>query len=75
MLYRTSGRTCVLLLAAPLAYLVMARWLNGFAFRIDISWPIFLLAGLGALLVAGLTVSYQAVKAASADPVRSLRSL
>jgi len=65
--------TVALFLAAPAAYFVMAHWLSTFAFRIDISWPIFLIAGLAALGVAVLTVSYQTVKAALADPVKSLR--
>ena len=60
-------------LAAPVAYLAMHRWLDTFAFRVDLSWPIFLLAGLIALLVAALTVSYQAIRAALADPVKALR--
>ncbi len=59
--------------AVPLAYFVLSRWLQNFAYRIEISWPIFLIAGLAALLVALLTVSYQAVKAALTDPVDSLR--
>jgi len=59
--------------AAPAVYLVMRRWLSDFAYRIEISWWIFLMAGLVALLVALLTVSYQAIKAALADPVKSLR--
>ena len=59
--------------AAPLAYFAMDRWLNDFAYRIEISWPIFLMAGLAALGIALLTVSYQAVRAALANPVESLR--
>ena len=59
--------------AAPPAYFFMNRWLQDFAYRIEISWPIFLMAGLAALGVALLTVSYQAVRAALADPVKSLR--
>ena len=61
------------IVAVPLAYFAMQRWLDGFAYRIEISWWIFLMAGLTALGVALLTVSYQAVKAALADPVKSLR--
>jgi len=61
------------LVSAPLAYFAMNQWLEDFAYRIDISWPIFLTAGLAALGVALLTVSYQAIKAALADPVKSLR--
>ncbi len=59
--------------AAPLAYLATSRWLDAFAYRIDLSWPLFLMAGGAALGVAFVTVSYQAVKAALADPVKSLR--
>ncbi len=62
-----------LLLAVPLAYVAMDRWLDGFAYRVALSWRLFLLAGLLALLVALLTVSYQAVRAALADPVAALR--
>jgi len=51
----------------------MHRWLDTFAFRIDLSWGLFLVAGLIALLVAVTTVSYQSIKAALADPVDSLR--
>jgi len=60
-------------LAVPVAYLAMQRWLEDFAYRIEISWRIFLIAGLSALLVALLTVSYQSIKAALTDPVRALR--
>jgi len=60
-------------LAAPLAYLAMSRWLEDFAYRIELGPGIFLLAGGLALLIALATVSYQAVKAALADPVKSLR--
>jgi len=59
--------------AAPVAYLVMAKWLETFAYRIDVSWWIFLTAGSLALAIGLLTVSYQAIKAALADPVKSLR--
>jgi putative ABC transport system permease protein len=61
------------LLAAPLAYLAAQRWLDGFAYRIDLSWPIFLMAGSLALAIALATVSYHAIRAALADPVKSLR--
>jgi putative ABC transport system permease protein len=59
--------------ACPLAYLAMRQWLNAFAYRIDISVWIFLMAGLTALGIALVTVSYQAIKAATANPVKSLR--
>ncbi len=60
-------------LAAPLAYLAMNWWLEAFAYRADIAWWIFLTAGLTALAIAVLTVSYQAIRAAVADPVKALR--
>jgi putative ABC transport system permease protein len=59
--------------AAPLAYLGMERWLEDFAYHIEIGPGIFLFAGGLLLLIAVLTVSYQSVKAALADPVKSLR--
>lgn len=61
------------LMGAPLAYLAMDRWLQAFAYRTGISWQLFLLAGVAVLFIALLTVSYQAIKAALADPVKSLR--
>ena len=60
-------------LAAPVAFFVMRRWLADFAYRIEISGWVFLLAGVLALTIAWLTVSYQSIKAALADPVKSLR--
>ena len=62
-----------LVVAAPVAYVAMERWLATFAFRIDLSWQVFLLAGLAALGIALLTVSYQSIRAALANPVESLR--
>jgi len=59
--------------AVPVAYLAMDRWLQAFSYRIEISGRIFLLAGLTALGVALLTVSYQSVKAARGNPVEALR--
>ncbi|MBY0434264.1 MAG: hypothetical protein K2U26_09160, partial [Cyclobacteriaceae bacterium] len=61
------------LLAAPLAWWMMDQWLTSFAYRIEISISAFLLAGTLALLIAWLTVSYQSIKAAVADPVKSLK--
>ncbi|HMB90509.1 MAG TPA: FtsX-like permease family protein, partial [Rhodothermales bacterium] len=60
-------------IAAPLAYFIMSRWLEDFAYRIDLSVWIFVLAGAAALGIALLTVSYQALRAALTDPVKSLR--
>ncbi|MCL4707458.1 ABC transporter permease [bacterium] len=59
--------------AWPLAYFAMNKWLQDFAYRIDLSLWIFLLAGAIALLIAWLTVSWQAIKAALANPVEALR--
>jgi putative ABC transport system permease protein len=62
-----------LLIAAPLAYFVMKSWLENFAYRIDLSWWVFALAGGAALVIALVTVSAQAIKAAVANPVEALR--
>ena len=61
------------LVAWPLAYYIMNRWLQGFAYRTSIGIGLFVLASLSALLIAILTVSFQAVRAARANPVESLR--
>jgi len=61
------------LIAWPVAYMVMNRWLKDYAYRISPGIGIFLLAGMGTLAVAVLTVSVQAVKAAVSDPAKSLR--
>jgi putative ABC transport system permease protein len=52
----------------------MRQWLQNFAYRVQISWWVFVSAGGSALLIALATISYQAVKAALANPVKSLRS-
>jgi putative ABC transport system permease protein len=52
----------------------MNKWLQDYAFRIDISWWIFVLGGLTAIIVAMATVSYRAIRAAIVNPVESLRS-
>jgi ABC-type antimicrobial peptide transport system permease subunit len=62
------------LVAFPLSYLIMNKWLQSFAFRISISWGVFVVAGVTALLIALITVSFQSVKAALANPVKSLRT-
>ncbi len=61
------------LVALPITYFVMNKWLQNFAYRIKVEWWTFLLAGLIALVIALLTVSYQAIRAATADPVEALR--
>jgi len=63
-----------LLVASPIAWYCMNQWLQGFAYRVSISWWIFALAGSAAILIALITVSFQAIKAALANPVKSLRS-
>jgi putative ABC transport system permease protein len=59
--------------AVPVAYLVAESWLSSFAYRIDLGAWMYVAAGLGALVVAGLTVGVQSVRAALMDPVAALR--
>ncbi len=61
------------IIAWPVAYLVMNNWLQDFAYRIELSWTIFIISALLALIIALTTVSYQAIKAAIANPVESLK--
>ncbi len=61
-------------IAAPVAWWIMHKWLEDFAFRISMGWWIFIVTGALALILALLTVSYQALKAANANPVKSLRT-
>ncbi len=63
-----------IIIASPLAGWVMNNWLKDFAYRIDISWWMFALAGWIAITIAIITVSFQAIKAAIANPVKSLRT-
>ena len=63
-----------LVIAAPLSYYFMYNWLQHYAYRSEISWWIFAVASIGALLITLLTVSYQAIRAALMNPVNSLRS-
>jgi len=63
-----------IVLALPLSYLLMQRWLEGFAYRVAWQWWYFAAAGMGALLIAWLTVSVQAWRAARRNPVLSLRA-
>ena len=63
-----------LVFAGPVAYVLMDRWLENFAYRVQIGWLVFAVAGGGALLIAFATVAYQSVKAALSDPVRALRT-
>ncbi|MGC4101691.1 ABC transporter permease [Ferruginibacter sp.] len=63
-----------LLIASPLAWYAMNKWLENYTYRVSISWTIFLIAGAVAIIIALLTVSFQAIKAAIANPVKSLRT-
>jgi putative ABC transport system permease protein len=58
----------------PIAWWAMNKWLADFAYRINVGWEAFAIAGMAALMIALLTVSFQAIKAAVANPVRALRS-
>jgi len=61
-------------IAFPVAWWAMHRWLNDFAYRVNIGWWVFVVAGIVALLIALLTISFQSIKAAIANPVKSLRT-
>ena len=63
-----------ILIASPLAWYFMHKWLQDFAYKITIGWWVFALAGTMAIVIAFITISFQAVKAALANPVKSLRS-
>ncbi|ASU34860.1 acetylornithine deacetylase [Mucilaginibacter xinganensis] len=62
------------LVAFPLAYWALQNWLKTYQYRIDINWWVFAVAGIAAMIIAVVTISYQSVKAALANPVKSLRS-
>ncbi len=62
------------LIASPVAWYFMYQWLKGFAYRIDIQWWVFIFSGVLAVVIALVTISFQAIKAAIANPVKSLRS-
>ncbi len=63
-----------ILIASPLAWCIMNKWLQGFAYRVPVNLWVFLAAGAVAVLIALITISFQAIKAAVANPVTSLRS-
>lgn len=75
MLSRDFIRLVVIsiIIATPLAWLVMQKWLQGFAYRQNIEWWVFVVTAIGALVIAVITVCYQAVKAALVNPADSLR--
>jgi len=62
-----------IVIATPVAWWAMNKWLQDFSYRIDIGWLTFVLAGLVAIVIAVLTVSMQSVKAALANPVKSIK--
>lgn len=62
------------LISFPLTWFAMYKWLQDFAYRVEIHWWVFVLAGVAALLIAFITISFQSIKAAIANPVKSLRS-
>jgi ABC-type antimicrobial peptide transport system permease subunit len=63
-----------LLIATPVSYYLMQQWLIGYQYRTEITWWIFVGTAIGAIMITLLTVSYQSIKAAFANPVKSLRS-
>ena len=63
-----------LLIATPLAYYLMHNWLQNYQYRTNLSWWIFAAAGVGALLITILTVSFQSIKTALTNPIKSLRT-
>ena len=65
--------TIAVVIASPVAWWLMSKWLQDFAYRIDMQWWMFAGAGLLAIVIALITVSFQAIKAAVANPVKSLR--
>jgi len=63
-----------IVIAFPVAWYFMSKWLEDFAYRINITWTIFLIAGCGTLIITLVTISFQAIGAAVANPVKSLRT-
>jgi putative ABC transport system permease protein len=62
------------IIASPVAWLFMNKWLRDFAYRTSLAWWMFLFAGIAAIIIAFVTISFQAIKAAVANPVKSLRT-
>jgi ABC-type antimicrobial peptide transport system permease subunit len=62
------------IIAAPIAWYYLDSWLSNYDYRINIGWQVFAMAALAALLITLITVSFQAIKAAIANPVKSLRT-
>jgi ABC-type antimicrobial peptide transport system permease subunit len=62
------------IIAAPIAWYYLHNWLSNYDYRIEIKWQVFVMAGVAALLITLLTVSFQAIKAALSNPIKSLRT-
>lgn len=62
-----------LLIGSPVAWYAMNRWLENFAYRVDLSWTVFLLAGVLSIIIAFITISFQAIKTARANPIKALK--
>jgi putative ABC transport system permease protein len=63
-----------IIIASPVAWWLMNKWLEDFAYRVNITWTVFLVAGAAAIMIALITLSFQAIRAAMANPVKSLRT-
>jgi putative ABC transport system permease protein len=63
-----------IIIAIPTAWWASAKWLQGFSYRTSVTWTVFAIAALATILLAIITVSFQAIKAAIANPVKSLRT-
>ena len=63
-----------IIIASPISWFAISNWLQNFAYRIDISWWVFALAGMFAILIAFVTICFQTIKAAIANPIKSLRT-
>jgi putative ABC transport system permease protein len=66
--------TISFVIATPIAWWAMHKWLQAFAYKVTIAWWMFAIAGIASIAIALITVSFQAVRAALANPVKSLRS-
>ncbi len=66
--------TIAFAVATPIAWYFMHKWLENFAYRIELSWWLFLIGGIASIIIALISVSFQAIKAAIANPVKSLRT-
>jgi ABC-type antimicrobial peptide transport system permease subunit len=66
--------TIAFVIASPVAWYFMDKWLQDYVYRINISWWIFIVGGISSIIIALITVSFQAIKAALANPVKSLKT-